>query len=216
LLIALAAICGFLSRQPLKFAMQDALRRRAFPRTKWCALLAAGYLTGGLASMTAAVWIGGWRPLLAFAAVAPLALVTLVFDAKNRSRSAVPELAGSIAMASTAAAIPLAGGWTFTRAFVPMALVVLRGVPAVVYVRTLLARAHRQTASSWPALALHAIATPLAWIASGSAYAVVMTIALLARAGWGLTHPVPRAQTVGWTEIGWGAVAIAAFIAALL
>ncbi len=208
--IALAALFGFLTRQPLKLAMQDALRRKTFPRTFWCRSFALGYLALAGVSIAAAVAISGWTLAVPFAAVAPLAIVTLVADANNRSRRLLPELAGSIAMASTAAAIGLAGGLSYIASFSLMALIVLRGIPSILYVRTLLTRAHKQVASSVPPLVAHVIAVPLAYLA-GSLFAVGATVALLARAAWGLTHDVPRAKTVGWREIAWGAVTVVLF-----
>ncbi len=209
-LIALAALFGFLTRQPLKLAMQDALRRKSYPRTFWCRTFALGYLALAGASIACAIAVSGWRLSIPFAIVAPLALVTLVADAKNRSRRLMPELAGSIAMASTAAAIGLAGGLSNIASFSLMALIVLRGIPSILYVRTLLTRAHKQVASSTSALVAHLVAVPLAYIA-GSLFAAAATVALLARAAWGLTHEVPRAKTIGWREIAWGAVTVVLF-----
>ena len=209
-LIALAALFGFLARQPLKLAMQDALRRKTYPRTFWCRLFALGYLALAGFSIAGAIALSGWTLAIPFAIVAPLAIVTLVADAKNRSRRLLPELAGSIAMASTAAAIGLAGGLSLIASLSLMALIILRGIPSILYVRTLLTRAHKQIASPVPPLMAHIAAVPLAYFA-GSLFAVAATLALLARAGWGLTHDVPRAKTVGWREIAWGAVTVILF-----
>jgi len=209
-LIAVAALFGFLTRQPLKLAMQDAVRGKSYPRTFWCRSFALGYLALAGLSIAGAIAISGWTLTIPFALVAPLALVTLIADAKNRSRRLLPELAGSVAMASTAAAIGLAGGLSHIASFSLMALIVLRGIPSILYVRTLLTRAHKQVASSAPALVAHLIAVPLAYFA-GSLFAVAATAALLARAVWGLTHEVPRAQTIGWREIAWGAVTVVLF-----
>jgi YwiC-like protein len=209
-LIALAALFAFLTRQPLKLAMQDALRRKSYARTFWCRSFAIAYAALAAISIAAAIAISGWILVMPFALVVPLALVVLFADAKNRSRALLPEISGSIAMASTAASIALASGSTFLAAFSLMALIALRGIPSILYVRTLLTRAHKQTASPAPALIAHGIAIPIAY-AVGSTFAVAATLALLARAAWGLTHDVPPAKTIGWREIGWGAVAVALF-----
>jgi len=210
-LIALAALFGFLTRQPLKLAMQDAQRRKTYPRTFWCRSFALGYLALAAISIAGAIVISGWTLAIPFAIVAPLAVVTLIADAKNRSRRLLPELAGSIAMASTAAAIGLAGGLSFLASFSLMALIIVRGIPSILYVRTLLRRAHKQVASSVPPVVAHVVAVPLAYFA-GSLFAVAATVALLARAAWGLTHEVPSAKTVGWREIAWGAVTVVLFV----
>lgn len=213
-LIAAAAIFAFLARQPLKFAMQDALRGRSYPRTQWYRLFAFAYLGGAGMAIAGAIAVNGWTLTIPFAAVAPLAFVTLIFDARNRSRSLLPEICGAIAMASTAAAISLAGGKSPAAAFAVMTLLVVRGVPAILYVRTLLKRAHGQVASSVPAIASHAVAVGIAF-AIASYIAAAATVALLIRAAWGLTKPAPPARTLGWREIAWGTASVIAFAIAL-
>lgn len=213
-LIGIAALCAFLSRQPLKLAMQDALRRKSYPRTWWCRLFAATYLTAAATFIAAALAVSGWTLMMPFAAVAPLAAITLVFDARNRSRAALPEYVGAFAMASTAAAIPLAAGRPLLIAVAPMALIATRGLPSITYVRTLLTRAHGKVASSWPAIAAHIAAVGVAFMIA-SYVAAAMSVALLGRAIYGLTHPVPPAKKLGWREIAWGALTVLAFAVAL-
>lgn len=213
-LVAAAAIFAFLSRQPLKLAMQDALRGKSYPRTFWCRLFAGLYLGSAGVAIAGAIAVAGWTLAIPFAAVAPLAIVTLIADARNKSRSLAPEICGSIAMASTAAAIPIAAGRPNVAAFAAMALIVARGIPAIVYVRTLLKRAHGQTASSFSAIAAHAAAVVAAY-AIGSIVAAVTAAALLGRAAWGLARPVPPAKTLGWREIAWGTASVIAFAVAL-
>ena len=116
-LICAAAICGFLTRQPLKLAMQDLVRGRRFPRTRWCAIFATSYAAAAALAIGGAIALGGWRIAIPFAIVAPLAIVNIVADARNKSRALLPELTGPVAMASSAAAIALAGGKSTTVAF---------------------------------------------------------------------------------------------------
>jgi len=209
-LICAAAACGFLTRQPLRLAMQDALRGRIYPRTKWCAIFATSYASAAAVAMSAAIAFGGWRIAIPFAIVAPLAIVNIVYDARNKSRALLPEITGPITMASSAAAIAIAGGKSMPIAFALMALLVLRGIPSILYVRTLIARAHGRTASAVTPIVLHVIAVIAAiamWRADLApvAAAIVLT-ALLGRAVYGLTHDVPPAKTIGWREIAFGAL----------
>ncbi len=204
-LLCAAAICAFLTRQPLKLALQDALKRRVYPRTRWCTMFAISYGTAAFVALAAAIVFGGWRIAIPYAVVAPLAIVNLVYDARNKSRELLPEITGPIAMASSAAAIAIAGGLSLRVAFVLMTLVILRGLPAVIYVRTLLVRAHGRTASNIAPLAMHVAAMMIAAIL-GHFVAVFMLTALLVRALYGLTHPVPPAKKIGWREMGFGAV----------
>ena len=208
-LIAVAAIFGFLTRQPLKFAMQDALRRKHYPRTRGCWRFAAIYGSGAIAAIAMATALHGWLILVPFAAVAPLAAIALAADARNQSRALLPELAGSIAMTSSAAAIAIAAGRPWTLALSLVALLVARGVPAIVYVRTLLQRGHGRTAALWPSIALHILAVIAASFYGW--FAAFATVLLLVRAIWGLTHEVPRAKTIGWREIAFGAMSVALF-----
>jgi hypothetical protein len=204
-LICAAAICGFLTRQPLKLAMQDLVRGKRFPRTRWCAIFATSYAAAAALAIGGAIALGGWRIAIPFAIVAPLAIVNIIYDARNKSRALLPELTGPVAMASSAAAIALAGGKSMTAAFTLMALLALRALPSIVYVRTLITRAHRQQASALLPLVLHAIAVLIAAVIAPLATTIVL-IALLARAAYGLTHDVPPAKTIGWREMAWGAV----------
>ncbi len=212
--ISFAAIFAFLTRQPLKLAMQDAFRGKSYPRTLWCRLFAGTYLAGAALAIAVAVAVSGWKFAVPFAAVAPLALVTLAFDAKNHSRALFPEVCGSIAMASTSAAISIAGGRSYAASFAVMALIIARGLPTIVYVRTLLKRAHGEAASPLPAIAAHTAAVVVAWTI-GSIVAALATVALLARAAHGLARPSPPAKTLGRRELAWGAVSVIAFVVAL-
>lgn len=205
--IALAALLGFLTRQPLKFALQDALRGKSYARTRYCWMLAAGYALGAAAMLAAAIATG--RPMLVvpFGLVAPLAITVVLYDANNRSRSPFPEFAGAAAMSSTAAAIAIAGGMRMMPAFALSGLIIARSLPAIAYVRTLLMRAHGKSAASWPALALHVVAA-FAVATFAPLLAVVAMVVLLVRAAWGLAHPPSRAKTIGWTEIAFGALTV--------
>lgn len=207
-LVALAFILGFLTRQPLKFALQDALRGRSYPRTRVCWLLASGYAASAGLALAAAVAVSGWAILIPIGLVAPLGLLQIFYDANNRSRVLLPELGGAAAMASSAAAIALAGGMRLLPALTLSGVLIARFIPAIVYVRTLVIRSHKQQSASGPAIALHAIAIPLvAWFAPPLA-AVAMAL-LFARAVCGLARPVPPAKKIGWTEITWGAATVA-------
>ncbi|MFZ2491643.1 MAG: YwiC-like family protein, partial [Thermoanaerobaculia bacterium] len=100
LLIALAFIGGFLTRQPLKLAIQDAMRGKSYPRTRWCWGFAAGYALAGVAAMALALAVSGWVVFIPIGLVAPLGLLQIYYDASNKSRALLPELGGAAAMAS--------------------------------------------------------------------------------------------------------------------
>ena len=85
------------------------------------------------------------------------------------------------------------------------ALMALRSVPSIVYVRALLGRTSKALA-----VALHAIAFG-AGAYLGLAGAMTAYLALFGRAAWGLSHDAPPAKTIGWREIAWGVLTIVLF-----
>ncbi|HET8798941.1 MAG TPA: YwiC-like family protein [Thermoanaerobaculia bacterium] len=199
-LLAAAAVFGFLARHPLKLALQDAVRGRSYPRTPWCRALAAGYSSIAAVTLIRALTPGVFVPL---ALALPFAVIQAAYDARNRSRELLPELSGAVAMTGAGAAIAIAGGMPPTAALGLAGILIARFVPAILYVRTLLGRS-----PAWIALTLHAVA--LAAVALWAApLAVAAMIVLLMRALWGVTHDAPRAQTIGWREIVYGAVTVA-------
>lgn len=215
--IAAAALLTFLARQPAKMVTGDVLiRRRLYPRTR-TALLAT-FLTGigVLAMLAVALDLVGPIPLVPLVLAAPLAAIQIVFDARNRSRGLLPEIAGAIAMGASAAMILLAGGWSAALALALWLLMSLRSATAIVYVRARLQRAHGKTASALPSLVLHLIAltvaAALAFAEIAPWLAVAAFAALTFRAVIGLSpraHNI-SARTTGFTEIGWGAVTVLA------
>src|SRR5262249_4563575 len=80
--IALASLFVFLARQPLKLAMQDAIRHRSFARTLWCWMFAAWFIALAMMSIGFAIALSGWRFVVPFVLVSPLAIVVLTFDAR--------------------------------------------------------------------------------------------------------------------------------------
>lgn len=203
-LVALAFAFGFLARQPLRLALQDALRGHAYPRTRWCWLFAALYGLGALVALVYAVSLAGPLLIIPLGLVAPLAITQILHDAHNRGREAIAELSGAAAMASSAAAIALAGGARLLFALALSGIIVARVVPSIVYVRVMLGRG-----ATWLPLALHAVAVPLVALFAPDLAVVAMAL-LFARAAVFLARPTaPAAKTVGWTEVVFGLATVA-------
>lgn len=202
-LVGTAALFGFLARHPLKLALQDAMRGRSYPRTPYCRALVAAYLAGGALSLAAAVMMSGARVLIPLGIVVPLALTQLLYDAHRRERELLPELSGAAAMASIAAAVAIAGGMRIVPAFGLAGIIVARTLPSILYVRAMLGRM-----PAWPSIALHVVAIACVALYAGP-YAIAAMVVLLLRAMWGLSHDAPRAQTIGWREIVFGALTVA-------
>src|SRR3954452_22495234 len=143
-LIAIAFVCGFLTRQPLRLALQDRVRGKSYPRTRWCWTFALAYALAAFSALAAAVIIGGWAAMIPIGFVVPLGATQILYDARNRSRALLPELGGAVAMTSSAAAIAIAGGMRIAPAVVLSGVMVARAIPSIIFVRTLLQRTHGQ------------------------------------------------------------------------
>jgi hypothetical protein len=165
-------------------------------------MLAGSYALAAALSLSAAVLLSDVALLVPLGLVAPMAIVQIAYDASNRSRDLFPELSGSAALSSVAAAIGIAGGMPLLAAFGLSGIILARTLPSILYVRRLLGKM-----PGWPALVLHAVA--IAGVALyASPFAVAAMALLLARAVWGMTRPAPRPQTIGWREVGFGAITV--------
>jgi hypothetical protein len=206
----LAALGAFLARHPLKLLLADRRRRVRYPRTTMAERAAAAY--GALAIAGAAVALrsapsAAWWPLLL---AAPLGAGQLWYDARHQGRRLAPELLGGAALGSTAAALALAGGWPAKVAAALWALMALKAVTSVLYVRARLRLDRGQPADVETTLAAHAGglagAAALAWLDAAPLLSVLAFAALLWRAVRGLSarrRPL-RPRDVGFRELFYG------------
>lgn len=213
--LALAAAAGFLARHPLRLWLLDSRKHVRYPRTALAERVFAGYalvalllLAAGFALAPAPFW-----PALVVAA--PIGLVALGFDAAGRSRQALPEAAGALALGASATAIALAGGAPAGLAWGAWALLALRAVTSVLYVRARIRLDRGLPTGPRAVHAGHAVALAAAvflaragwapWLAAG------VFFVLLARSGWGLSpwrRPI-RPQALGFQELGYGMLTLA-------
>ncbi|NWG17922.1 MAG: YwiC-like family protein [Chloroflexi bacterium] len=204
----------FLTRQPLKITLADRRRGRRFARTAAAERFVLAYGAVSLLGFAAAVLAAGPAILLPMALGLPFMVVQLAYDFANRSRAALPELAGPLALASVGSSIALAGGWMFNPALALWALLAARALPSVLYVRARLRLEHgKPTAKVPPLIAQGAgILAALALWADGLAplLASAGLLALLMRAALGLYHRVPTpAKAIGFREIAFGLLVVA-------
>jgi hypothetical protein len=208
--LGLAALAGFLARHPLRLLLTDRRKGVRYPRTALAERVFAAYATAAVALAAAAFALAPfpfWPPL---AVAVPLGLVALAFDARGRSREAVPEVAGAVALGVSAPAIALAGGAPAAFAWGAWALLALRAVTSVLYVRARI-RLDRGLAAGPRAVhaghaAAVAAATGLASAGWAPWLAPAVFFVLLARSGWGLSpwrRPI-RPQKLGFQELGYG------------
>jgi hypothetical protein len=210
LCLASSALAAFLARHPLRLLLLDRRKGARYPRTAMAERAAIGYaLASGLllAGALALAVAPFWPPLVA---AAPLGLLALAFDARGRSREALPEAAGAVGLGASATAIALAGGVAAAPAWSAWALLALRAVTSVLYVRARI-RLDRGLAAGPRAVHVgHVAALAGASLIAAAGWApwlaALVFLVLLARSGWGLSarrRPV-RPQRIGFQELGYG------------
>lgn len=209
LALALTALLGFLLRHPLKLACGDLWRGRTYPRTRWALGLAAVYALGTAGAAAGLAAAAGPRALLALLLPLPLLAVQFAWDVRQRGRELLPEALGTLAPGALAAGVVLSLGWSVERAGALWALLALRGLASVVYVRARLRRSRGVPVSrTWP-WALHALALLVGLACArqglGPWLAVAALAVLLVRSLHGLTLArTVRPQVVGFQEMGYG------------
>lgn len=206
-LVAATVTAVFLARQPLKIALIDRLAGRHVARTNTAAAFAALDLAVATVAIAGAIGRAGWAPVALLACATPLAVVQLVADARNRSRGLVPEVSGTAALAASAGAIGLAAGLSPAPVTALWGLAAARTVPAMVTVRTRVARLHGQPAGPAAAAVAHvaALAALAGTTAAGHLSPLVLPVlaALAVRAAVQLRPGAPalRAQQIGLREL---------------
>ena len=208
--LAFGALFAFLARQPLRLALIDRRKGARYPRTALAERVFAGFLGAaalvlGLAFATARAPF--WPALVA---AAPFALAALAYDALGRGREAPAEAAGAVALSASTAAIALAGGLAPPAAFAASALLALRALTSVLYVRARIRLDRGIPAGPRAALAAHGAALLLAVVLAGAGLApwlgALAFALLLGRAALGLSRrrrPI-RPQRLGFQELAYG------------
>jgi hypothetical protein len=211
--LALSAVGFFLARHPLTLVVLN--RRRESPRTALAKRFAAIYLAIGAASFIAALIFTQRIFIFPLLVAAPFAFVQLAYDWTGNRRVLLSEVSGAIAISSLAAMIALSAGLPKPLSFALWAIMIARAVPAILYVRAIIARLHRQSSSALPMLLAHAAAV----FAMGFLYqgglapflAVVVMLVLLLRASIVFAFAKPNrvtAKQLGFSEIAFGAVTV--------
>jgi hypothetical protein len=219
--LGLAALFTFLVHQPLKLAIGDWRRGKRYPRTGLAERFALAYGVAAALALAAAVALasqGGppagvfWIPL---AAGIPFALAQLAYDARKRSREAVAEISGALALGSLAPAIAVLGGWDLGQAWALWPLLAAQAVPAILYARARLRLERGQASPAWPAWLAHlaglAVVAACAALGLGPWLAAIAMLVMLARALHGLSRfrRPATARRVGMQEVAMSALTVA-------
>lgn len=159
-LLAVAALLLFLVRTPLRLVLIGRHRagrretsRLGQARTHLATRVAGAELVVAGVAVMAAIWLATepwwWLPAVI---ATPLFAVALWFDMRSRSRHLVPEVVGSIAVASVAAMGALAGGAEWPLALGLWAILTARIVSSIPHVRVQVLRIHGVPAATSSAL----------------------------------------------------------------
>jgi YwiC-like protein len=212
--LSVAAAGAFLARHPLKLFLGDRRRGTVAPRTAvavrvafaYSALALAAFGTA-LASAPSSVWI----PVLL---ASPLAAFAVIRDAAGQSRDVAAELSGAVALAASAGAIALAGGWSLTAALLLWLVLAARDATAILYVRARIRLDRGVPTGTRLVVASHGLAlflsAGLASLAALPWLAALAFAALLARAAHGVSNgraPLEPKQ-LGRQELGFGALVL--------
>lgn len=172
LLLGLAAVLVFLARTPLRLVLvgrhhRDRDRSRLSRRRTDLArrVAAIELLAAGVAVLMAAVLAADpmwWLPAMV---AAPLFVVALWFDLHSLSRDLIPEVVGSIAVASVASMGALAGGASMTLAVGLWLILGARIFSSIPHVRAQVRRLHGRSAAAMPMLVGDLVALVAAVIA---------------------------------------------------
>ena len=158
LLLGLAALLAFLLRTPLRLLLLGRKRAArgtststAAERTRLATRVAAVEAAGlAVAVLTAGMLAADLRWLRPLAVAAPLLVLAFAFDLRSLSRHLVPEVAGSIATASVAAAGALAGGASWELAIGAWLVLGARVASSIPHVRAQIARLHGRGYAATP------------------------------------------------------------------
>lgn len=208
--LGVAAVAVLLARRPVKLVGTDLVRRRWLPRSRTALAFATLYGSIAVAAVVGAFVTESGPFWWAYVAATPLALYALRADAHSRNRTLLAETAGAVAMGSTAAAIGLGAGMALPEAFGLWLVLAARDVAGIVLARSQVRRLKGGEAHTRKVLAVHVVA--IVAVAIGAAVGIVpvagvVSIGLLtAASAVSLRRPPVPAKTVGWTQMGVGAM----------
>jgi hypothetical protein len=208
--LALGAAAAFLARHPFRLALLDRRRGVRYPRTALAERFVAAYLAAALACLAVSFLVARAAFWTVLVVAVPIGLLALGYDARGRSREALPEAAGALALGGSVTAIALAGGMAPGPAWSAWALLGLRAAVSIAYVRARVRLDRGLPAGPGGALAGHGAALAAAAALASRSWApwlgVVAFAVLSARAAWGLSprRKAVRPQVLGYQEVGFG------------
>jgi hypothetical protein len=215
---AVAFVGAFLMRQPLRVLMAERAAGRRLPQggpaRRYFAIYGLIFAVGAVAAVLTTPLSCFWPLLLA----GPLAAIQIYYDSVRQSRKLAPELAGAVAISSSAAVIAMAGGWGVPQASVLWLVMIARSVPSIFYVRERLLLEKGKPFVYYPPVLLSAAAVVVVAAAAYMAYAPWLAAGIIAvlliRAAIGLSRFSTRrkAMQIGIFEVVFGALVVLAVV----
>ena len=208
--IAVATSAGFLIRHPGRMFWKNRQRLDVSPRFRLAGRFAVGYGLVAAAGLATAWALAGIRPLIPFIIAGPFFLLFAVYDVRHEARLLLPELLAPAAIAVSAPAIALAGGWTAQAALVLWVLLVLRFIPTVLYIRARLRLERDKPYDAAASNTAHGAAVLAGGGLAGAGLAPWLSVVglgvLLVRAVVGLSryHGPATAKVIGFSEVAYG------------
>jgi hypothetical protein len=218
--VAAAYIAFFLARQPLRLHLLERLHGRYSARRRAGAIAAAVFcILGVAASVVVLQQIDQPWQLAPLLVAIPFALAQIAFDVTGRSRQMFAELAGALAISSSAALIIAIAGHPLHLALLVWLLIAARIVPSILYVRYRLRRRKGQASTPSATIISHLVpfaVVPVAVSAGASPIAAVPYILLMGRAIAGMVSRADgSAKRIGIAEIAWGVVTVVLLVVAM-
>ena len=209
-LLAIAVVSLFLMHQPLKLTVKDHRKNRRVPRTLWAERFVLIYGGLGLSLVALLLRFNGFAFLLPMVMGGAFALIQFGYDARNKSRKMLPELAGAIALATTASSMALLAGWDLLPALMLWLLLSARAFTAIIYVRARLRLAFNKPYNKSLVLGVHfgvlVTIVVLVWSRLMPFLSILAMGMLLIRAVKGLVFPKMgvKPKAIGFSEMGFG------------
>jgi hypothetical protein len=144
----------------------------------------------------------------------------LFFDLKNGGREEIAEIAGAAAFAALASVIVAVDGWSVTKTWGVLFVMLSRSVPTVMFVRSYVRGSKTGVGRPFAPLAAAAVAVASAILLSGrgiisSATIVALTLLFFRAAVYLLCPQIRlRPRTLGFQELALGAVYVTAMAVA--
>lgn len=133
--VATLVIGTFLLRQPLKVILSGGKSARQLPQTALAFKFVFAYAAVLCAGAIGCILYVRPESFVPFALVIPFVAYQIYCDATRNSRQLFAEIIGSVAISSSIAVIVLADGWDYPKAFALWAVMSIRFITSIIYVR---------------------------------------------------------------------------------